>query len=1783
MVRLCSGGKNPPLRKQILMNFGIAAVLMLASFIVISGVFLFRAGNSIVDKSVEAMEIQVRGHLAQSDIYAAEEFAGRLEKTRGTTQLLSEFTMDRISGYRLENWEDDRYVPFFDMESERNVYPLDPLPLPLDWNVVFNVNESNAEEHLQERASYLNSFSVSTASASYFFQGVCDPKETNRSSFYYLENCTDANNDIETGGIVSPSTENKYLYEKAAAIGALMKPLYEDQHDAVVLTVNFRNGGSGSQISMPEILFSGSPSSYESIGCDWLRETNPYTGRSLATEEEISKCRPKGSMVPQRHYNPLEREFCRNLVLNGKESSYYGPSVRRGSIPTFTVGNGVFDRLSGELIGCTAIEVALSEIRSSLKETIINKYAEASLVWYDGRTIVTTLQEANYPELENEFIYDTGFIDGESFAKLKLIVDFSEPWTFESITKRMRENVVVSGSKLYTVNPIPQVPLEYDPSYRPILLVIDSISQDVYENVTSLENDIFSDMRKLLAIVIISGVVGTMVAVLIVWYVSGLLTAPLAWMEKVTYSILHPRDIERIPSAVHHSSLGVYNPPPAPKLAPKTELSELVRQFRIMIRCFSGPGPAKPAHAPLREIWNDGVWSGLVLSSSRRGSTTDDRSIKKEESVGTVTTTEISLSTRPPREQSVGSDSFSHVSPAEGPGVHSGRNILVLPRKSDHFVAKTQFNPIRSSLFRWIWILIGIPVVISNIVIFSVIVVKVASEIPSWVDKAADLSLSLEQSAIQNTADRKAAVLQILLSKSVRNHHLYTRVAGLLLFGGLPRSQSFTKIHETTEECKYYSPDESCPFFESNSSVCACEWKDLNPVESCTSFGETYTRDLPERFFFAQARDADPNTGKRENASSFPEFDFSAETTLWWNSTSDLPGSYKLENASGYDTSYDRVRVTSPLGVVEFPIHNYAVSAGIRKHVLSTMIAFEIDGLCTGFIGCGYEYAYFSRFQSKEENGAFRVDPVLCPEGKFGYDPRCRSWYATGRRKYLDGGKSVHISPAYTFAQSRLVGSAVSGALANPASGEYLGQSLVGFALDSFEKILDRIREPIAFVVTTEGDEAGSDTFVRPAGTESIPSNLIGDLVLPYDPIDSDNRMFFDRNIVFEMRQGNSDRISFFRTDSEGGTEALSVAFSPVMFRAASSVDPADFSRGVSTSRNLVYSVGIAVLKKDKRKPFESVEEEALEDVRKTAVICLLMVLLVTALFLCTMFYVTMEISSSIIILLEIVESINEGRVGNSLTPLKGGCAEISQVYSAFAKLYKAIHISNTALFSGNGVRSYTFMREALSLFCQAEDLKAQGTIYNNLGNVFFVSSATEATSNDKNNNVCGVAEAFEYFDKAVEIAQRDFECCSDPIAKAEYAEQLADRLFNRAVLFLYVAKVSQDPKKSNASKSLGFDDLRRAKDLDYDTRNFWIEHQQLLCRSDEWFLRILQRLRGLTRFWDGEALESVWDTSELVEDANQLISVSSNIDGAPLFTELTPVGRRQQLESAVIDLQLMRGNFLEAGKLATRMLVEDEYILEEAFCSAADALLHVTNIAPEKIDLFWSDRSDQIQKAIETTMKRSKARSLQTGKNVVFALSVNSSTKESSIFLSIMREIKWIYNEKCKPYDRVAVVCSQEDSSTALLFKHKNDEVLLDAMKFVASSASEVDPDLSPFEVGLDMLTRPGSRTKRESFIFVIIDEYSWDVKEYRRIKWQIARTSKENDVPIHAILIGVDIRNTQIKEECKSIGTVSQESRFENVRNDNVHCVFQSLGTIVSGGDTPWKSLQCITIQKL
>jgi hypothetical protein len=385
---VCCFRPHYSLRRQLWVSFGLTTAISISIVIVLATSSAIASGNLIKEKSSAKLSQQVLLNIAITSQYLADTITKKMDNLGGVVGLMAEATRDRIVGYPLDGWDDDRYIPFMDTISGRNKYPIKSQLLPQDWNIQVNVNMSNYEEHVQDRYAWYERTNISTVHAAYRFQGNCNPDATVGDRDFF-ERCTAANNNATSGGVLFPTKTNAGLSRKAADLSVFLKPLYEAHPDIRTLGIFFANEGAGSSVVFPGTTVNGT-SEYTSLGCEAsLSQINQLTGQPFLSQPERDKCHPTGSKVPARAYNPLERMWCQNQIIEEGKTTIVGPYLDAfvANLWLVTFGQAVFDRRTGELVACTLVDVSINRTMHHIETLVADRefVTDVALVtWDDG-------------------------------------------------------------------------------------------------------------------------------------------------------------------------------------------------------------------------------------------------------------------------------------------------------------------------------------------------------------------------------------------------------------------------------------------------------------------------------------------------------------------------------------------------------------------------------------------------------------------------------------------------------------------------------------------------------------------------------------------------------------------------------------------------------------------------------------------------------------------------------------------------------------------------------------------------------------------------------------------------------------------------------------------------------------------------------------------------------------------------------------------------------------------------------------------------------------------------------------------------------------------------------------------------------------------------------------------------------------------------------------------------------------------------------------------------------
>jgi hypothetical protein len=548
-------------------------------------------------------------------------------------------------------------------------------------------------------------------------------------------------------------------------------------------------------------------------------------------------------------------------------------------------------------------------------------------------------------------------------------------------------------------------------------------------------------------------------------------------------------------------------------------------------------------------------------------------------------------------------------------------------------------------------------------------------------------------------------------------------------------------------------------------------------------------------------------------------------------------------------------------------------------------------------------------------------------------------------------------------------------------------------------------------------------------------------------------------------------------------------------------------------------------------------------------------------------------VTKPMISLLQVVRCVNEGRIGDVLPPLDGGSREVHQVYTSFAKLYKILQISNSSFFSGELDWALHAANDALQLFQKLDDEKAIAIASNNLGNTLLALSVDRRTAGIclcSDDGECCVKVALECYDEAVNAATLEFQGVEADNQKCEFAQQLADRHFNRAMCLLLTA---DDPCAPDNAKEQAFADLHLAKQYDQGVKDFLLASRTLFKASDVVFERSLRRLCGLAQLTKIDSdVWQVWDIDELVDHSDLMLQAAWNQPHAPLFRSINRIGRLQQLEGAVASVEFASGKFKDAALLSTRMLVEDEYIVESAFVEAADCLLRYTR----DTDLAhnWSKTSlSKLKQEIRQMRKSAKKGTLDIGRCYILCFDVSGHWNGTEVLQDLKFECLSFYEENCLVTDSFGVVVfdAQEGELRVLkpTAKAQNEDRQRDAIvsATVGMACSKFMPALPH---GLEMAIESASLTASDVYLIYISDGHAWSEETFTPLQETVYKACRHSSASIDIIVLGLEVENPQFKESCKALclATRSRDSKYISADMCSIDQAFEKVEGLMNSG---------------
>ena len=941
------------LKTQMMLSFGTINFVTILFVVAVCIILTAVAGRNVhadASTTFEMLGLETQGKTSR---YLAESLSPRL-MSFDLLDFMHEVTLDRFHGYPEPS---DLYVPFLDKVSGTNKYPIIGPPMPLQWNLDSNLNSETADEHVQSRWKYYQNRPANTVHAGFHFQGICNPNATTVTEPGYIEEeCTEANNQLPTGGTVRPSDLTEMIHKKGSDIIPILRLLFETREDVRDMGVYFMNNGAGASITYPHYTMVPN-STYISAGCEWMNQPNPYDpSRTIGTQAMIDNCREEGVVVDTSLYNPMERQWCFEQALNPDETIVsIGPDAWDNGNWLLFFGKALYDRITNDLVGCTYVGTSLRTVNGELNKAKVTPLSDIMIAtWNRDGTVVASSREVEedgrvFPVYESNI----GVSEGK-FEELLNLVDFDTEWDPVEVRSKYENFTYLSDSNYFVSSyPVPSIPNEYDKKYRPYFLLFAATpAEEVFKELKNVETIVDDKVGEVTIFSILVGLIGLLISTLIIVLMANMLTSPLRSMNDVAQEIVDNFGDPTKEKKIMESGDMISK---ESRCTPKTELSDVVKEFNKLVKSFSGSSMAKSERGKNTEVENlftlTNEFSELY---SKRGDSTFAYKIEQ-----------------PYTDEN---DFINYGSNQNSSSTTATTYVNSKPSKSGGF----------SPLFLWTVGLIVTPLIITSAIISAVVMSTVSVSFAEGMNDAKEYFVDFQTNALSVHARLRSDLVSEITSEATHDLHVLTRISEWLLFGAIDRADSFTSMTSAQDQCKTYGNVSECPFVIENTN-CDCEFNETACLQDNWPARASKAQEV---YFTCQALGAAAD-GDR-NSSGFPDKMFSIEGNVWWDDQERLPGWEKGSNASGHDTSYDRMRVISAVPIFQ-ALYNYNPSDGTK---LGTYVMFEADGCYTAYSsGCDRAEGHIlgARWNSDEENGAALLRPELCPLGKIGFDPRCVS------------------------------------------------------------------------------------------------------------------------------------------------------------------------------------------------------------------------------------------------------------------------------------------------------------------------------------------------------------------------------------------------------------------------------------------------------------------------------------------------------------------------------------------------------------------------------------------------------------------------------------------------------------------------------------------------------------------------------------------------------------------------------------------------------------------------
>ena len=449
---------------------------------------------------------------------------------------------------------------------------------------------------------------------------------------------------------------------------------------------------------------------------------------------------------------------------------------------------------TGNVICTVSVSVMDQTLRKILRSSASDDDSELFIIRYQDNTVFATSVD---DPIQLQKITDTGYVSKEILDQLRQGLDYSG----RSV------DVIVSDSKSFAAYPLSPLSEHHSETDKPEYLLIRAIPNNVF-HYPNLENSIHKEVTEICIVTFSIGIAGVALVLVVVWLVSRSLTEPLLWIKRVAWNVINQSE--------EQSNFTQLNKKSEPTLAVKTEVNELVKEFKDMFLNFSGTSAAKAVDVELFEIKNHFKW---VADYRHFFSAIRDPNFS-----------EIDVTKRL-EEEALLCLSKTYETEVEGNPLNQRKNrgencnsaSFKVPQ--NHGTLDNHAN--RSYLFMWILCLIIVPFLLTNATICAVVSDRIINSLGNLVLSVGLESNGLEIKALRSRTALSAAMAEFSFESKIRDLFIATRIAGWIFFDGVSRSTSFTEIEESVSDCQAFDIGFCQLQSDFERFPCACEWEDL--------------------------------------------------------------------------------------------------------------------------------------------------------------------------------------------------------------------------------------------------------------------------------------------------------------------------------------------------------------------------------------------------------------------------------------------------------------------------------------------------------------------------------------------------------------------------------------------------------------------------------------------------------------------------------------------------------------------------------------------------------------------------------------------------------------------------------------------------------------------------------------------------------------------------------------------------------------------------------------------